>query len=236
MIWMALTLATTLQPGPTAAESMSKMLRRYADLPTLTGSITMTQRVGTATAIIKTQLQYERPSKLFIRQDLQSSTPQTWIVTSDGSTFSYNVPNDRPGRPGERLIEKVTSGGRLLEYQDIYAVASRSLGDRSLPLDIAISRLDDLKYLRDQWATLGFIDPQPQGLIAIGGQWREYKTAPASGTFEIWVDKDGNLRRYIQRETLKPLPNAEPHLVTTVWDVDLVPNGKPNADLFRVLK
>ncbi|HRF59935.1 MAG TPA: hypothetical protein PLH94_08485 [Fimbriimonadaceae bacterium] len=235
MIWMTL-LAMAPQPQPTAAETVSKMLRRYSDLSSLTGSITMTQRVGSATAVIKTQLQYERPSKLFIRQDLQSSTPQTWIVTSDGATFSYNVPNDRPGRPGERLIEKVATAGRVLNFQDIYAVASRSLGDRSFPTDIAISRLDDLRYLRDQWATLGFVDPQPQGLTAVGGQWREYKTAPASGTFEIWVDKEGNLRRYIQRETVKPLPNAETQFVTTVWDVDFVPNGKPNPDLFQVLK
>jgi hypothetical protein len=240
-----------LNPAEGAAELVGKMLRNYDSAQTLTGTIRFTQSVQNVSIVIDTNLQWAKPAKLFIRQDRRSSDPRTYFVTSDGKTFSYDLPEDRAGAPGERLFEPVSQPGRTLDYRDIYAAASRSLGDRSAPIDIAICRTEDLKFIRGQWATMEFAEkPGPDGVRVIVGDWRQYANAPASGSFEMWITDDGDLKKYVQRETFQPEASAldekfRPHPVplnvgplqiTSVWDVNLKVNGAPDPSLFKVIK
>lgn len=241
-----------LMPQESAADLVGRMLRHYDGGSSLTGTIRMVQSVQNVSIGIETYVQWEKPSKLFIRQDRKNSEARSFFVTSDGTNFSYDLPEERIGVPGERLIEQVTQAGRQLTYREIYAVASRSLADRSAPLDIAIARTDDLKYIRNQWASLETLDREvPDGIKAVGGSWRLYAGTPASGTYEMWIEEStGSLKRYIHRETFQPDAttldgkfktkklnlNVGPITITTVWDVDLKVGGMPDSALFKVIK
>lgn len=243
--------AAMMTQGETAPELIGKMLRYYDAAQTLTGTIRFVQSVGDVSVSIETTLQYEKPSKLFIRQDRRSSEPRTFLVTSDGKFFSYDLPENRLAAPGERLYEPVVQAGRSLGYRDIYAVASRSLGDRSAALDIAIARTEDLKFIRGQWATVEYAPEQPgSGMKVVTGDWRAYASAPVSGRYSMWITESGELKRYAQREVIQPEAtvlderfrerpaqlNVGPQQVNSVWEVDLKVNGEPDAKLFKVVK
>jgi hypothetical protein len=243
--------AAMLCQGETAPELVGKMLRYYDAAQTLTGTIRFVQSVGEVSVGIDTSLQYEKPSKLYIRQDRRSSEPRTFLVTSDGKFFSYDLPEGRLAVPGERLYEPVEQNGRFLGYRDIYAIVSRSLGDRSAALDIAIARLDDLKFIRGQWATVEYAAEQPgNGVKVVTGDWRAYASAPVSGRYTMWIGENGELKRFAQREVIQPEAtvlderfrerpaqlNVGPQQVNSVWEVDLKVNGEPDQKLFKVVK
>lgn len=236
---MALSLLLSLQtqPKPAASAMVSKVLARYAGAKTVVGKIAMVQTMGSISASVTTELQYERPAKLYIRQVRKSSDPREWMVTSDGAQFSYEMPWDlTTGRPKERLIEDVKQQGKSLDLRDMYAAAARSLGDRSAPLDILISRSEDLKFLANQWATLGYLSGDAGPIILIGGQWREYGQAPVSGTWQMEVTPEGDLKSYRLEEAIAPDPKQGPQKVTTVWTVDVSLSAAPDPAKFKLLK
>lgn len=55
---------------------------------------------------------------------------------------------------------------------------------------------------------------------------------PASGLFELTVDKDLNIKSYEVREYIKPDPNSPEILVVSRWDVKVEIPGKIDAKLF----
>src|SRR4051812_37388578 len=79
-------------PQTPASQLVSKMLRYYADAQSMTGTITYTATDGGGKVQMVTYLQYEKPSKLFIKQVKGGSQPMQWLVTSDGKLFSYDSP------------------------------------------------------------------------------------------------------------------------------------------------
>src|SRR5688500_18043298 len=101
--------------APTAKELIEKMLVRYHSAKTLTGKIRLTVSAKGSTASLDTAVQYERPAKLYIQQHKNVANPEPdqpykWLVTSDGASFSYNIPNDRyPSAPTLRLLEPVAN-------------------------------------------------------------------------------------------------------------------------------
>ena len=186
-------------PNISAGSVISEMLAKYSKAQTFAGAINFVQDAGDVKATVTTKLQMKRISKLYIRQERKNSDPFVWLITSDGSRFSYNEPME--GKfAGGRLMESVRQvNGVVLDYKGIYAACALSLGDRSAATDIIFSRIEDLKYLRNQWATLDFVKPKeklPDGYRAIGGQWRQYGQAPVSGTWMMWIDANANLKRY----------------------------------------
>src|SRR5580693_1615024 len=100
MITVAIALAslaiTRQQDPPSGGQVISTMLARYNGLTSLTGIIKLTVQAkaptGTASEVVDTVLQYQIPNKLYVRQDRTAPHPQTWIVSSDGTRFSYNYP------------------------------------------------------------------------------------------------------------------------------------------------
>lgn len=248
---LTLMIAAAMLPQGDAAALVGKMLARYDGAKTLTGTIRFTQTANNVSIVIDTAIQYEKPSKLFIRQERRSSEPRIFLVTSDGQHFSYDLPEDRVAAQGERLIEPVKQLGRDLDIRQIYAAASRSLGDRSAPLDIAIARTEDLRFIRNQWATVDFAPSQPDtGLRVVTGNWRLNATAPASGQYEMWITEEGELKRYQQSEIIQPETtvldekfrprplglNAGPIQIVSIWDVNLQVDGKPDNALFKVVR
>jgi hypothetical protein len=212
------------------------MLARYSAAKTVDGTIVLRQTAGSVSVGVETTLRYERPARLSLRQVRRSAEPRTWWVTSDGKTFSYDAPPETAPRPGQRLIERVLPG---MTIGDLYAAASRSLGDRSAPLDIAIGRPEHLRFLTRQWATMAFAADRKLGedrVRVIAGRWREYGDAAVTGTFEMWVEPDGTLRRYVLRETIAPDPRLGPQQVTSTWDVNLRIGVSIDPDAFKVIR
>ncbi|MBI3721977.1 MAG: hypothetical protein HY248_05430, partial [Fimbriimonas ginsengisoli] len=186
-------------------------------------------------------VQFKKPSLVFIRQAYDSGEGRSWLVVSDGRRFSYPVPPNLPLTAEERLVEAVTQNGVVNTCQDIYAASSASLKDRSAPLDIAFGRLTDLRFLRNQWVTLRWLGQQSyrdRTVDAIGGDWREYGRAPASGTYRMLISKDSDLVLYelAGREAVGDPARGilVPLLVTSTWEVDLHPNAETDDSLFKL--
>ncbi|MCB8933468.1 MAG: hypothetical protein M9921_00830 [Fimbriimonadaceae bacterium] len=224
-----------------ASGLVSRMLGRYSAASSMTGTIRFTQSAQRNSVTIETTLQYEKPSKLYIRQQLRSSEPMTWLVVSDGTQFSYNTPENLPGAANlPRLVEQVKQNDVTLDTRGIYKAAASSIGDRSAPLDIVIGDPDDLKGLTFQWATLeyrGQVLVGDERLDLIAGRWRPYGTAPAHGTYEMYLTPSGELRRYVVVETVGAGPeNPTVIEVRSVWDVNLKIDGKVDPALFKVVR
>lgn len=237
------------QSSPDGAQLISTMFKHYASASSLTGTIRMTQTLGSHSITLDTEIAYEAPSKYYLKQQLNSATePKSWLVTSDGTTFSYNYPNTRrwvQGGPSGRLMEAVQpiSGGPAMTYRDIYRATSLSIGDQSVPEDLAIAGQIELQAIKDQIAGITVAGTRKIGedsVTVLTGNWREYARAPASATYAMYITEAGDLKRYERHETVAVnLPNGQslsPQQVTTVWDVDLKVNGKPDEAVFQVVK
>jgi len=70
----------------------------------------------------------------------------------------------------------------------------------------------------------------------IGGDWRQYADAPVSGKYQVVITNDGELVRYVRKETVAGPPGVAPIDVTTIWDVDLKLNGKVDPSYFKFTK
>ncbi len=255
-------LAPTAPKQSAASQLVSKMLQYYSSAQSLTGTILFTASDGAGKAQLLTTIQYEKPSKLYILQEKRGSQPMQWIVSSDGKYFSYAPPeylasatfNSKPQRliepinqivPGEFL--KNAAGKTVPKYapydvRQIYAVAASSLGDRSVPLDIAVGRTEDLKHDVLTWMTvIGKGKTTLNGVEAnlIVGGWRPYGEAIADpnnppGTYELYITDEGKLLRYTVTQLLGEAGN--PTRLQETWDVGLTLNGKPDQNLFRLVR
>src|SRR5690349_22569 len=86
---LSLIVVTLTPQGDSAKELIQKMLARYHAAQTLTGTIKLTVKTEAGAASMDTWIQYERPSKLYIRQKKNSANPDpeapsSWLITSDG--------------------------------------------------------------------------------------------------------------------------------------------------------
>ncbi len=244
---------------------VSRMLARYYSAKSLTGKLSLTQSAAAGREHGETKgetdVQFERPTKLFVKQTVNSSvTKGIARIVSDGSRFLYSLPkedsisssskpvgwesiNYATDLPSDRvLVEDVMqfnvqkSKTMPLSIGEIYNIARSGLFLRPEPLDVAIGLRSDLKKFVDQMATVEDLGEQKIGgrtVRMIGGSWREYGDAPVSGQYQIAVTSEGDLVRYTRKESLAGPPNEPPVSITTTWDVDLQIDGKVNQNLFR---
>lgn len=229
------------QQRPSASALVTKVLAYYSGAQSLAGTIRFTQTAQSKAVVIDTVLQFERPSKLYIRQELTAFEKMVWLVVSDGTNFSYNTPDNLPGATNlPRLVEQVAQNGLTLDVPKIYKAAASSIGDRSAALDIAIGHPEDLKSLTYQWATLearGRVQIGGEELELVTGKWRPYGTAPASGQFEMYMALSGELRRYTVVENVSPEgANGAVFEIRSVWDVNIKIGAKPDPALFRITR
>ncbi|MBS1705752.1 MAG: hypothetical protein JST40_07755 [Armatimonadetes bacterium] len=220
------------EPKISAGQAISKMIALYHEKKSMAGTIILRQTFGNVAVEVETRFQYERPSKLYIRQVKRASDPDQALVTSDGVRFTYDAPKATAAE-GRRLTETVKQGIDVLDYQRIYAAASACLIDRSAPLDLAISRLEDLKYLRNQWASIDNMVERESGYI-INGKWRAYGNASVSGSYQIGLSKDFELTQY---QIVEPMtfPNQPTQNMVSEWKVNIKPDAAVDASLFRVV-
>lgn len=255
-------VAQDQKPPPRASEIVSKMLSHYSGAQSITGTIKLRQGANgqMARGSMDTEIQFERPSKLYIKQvqntadwgtitvldprgrprEAPRTSPPTWLVTSDGVLFSYDTADDSPGNR-QRLLEKVMPRpSEVLDVRGIYTAVARSLGDRSVPLEIAIGRTDDLRHFTRQLVTLEYAGRTKLGeedVNVVRGQWRDVDMSErVAGKYEIFVTDQGDFRKYAIYQTVQPSKGSQPIDVVSVWDIALTVNGKPDPDLFRVVK
>lgn len=236
---------------PKASTIVSRMLEYYKKANSLVGTVHLTQTAAGKSITIDTQLQFEKPSKLFLHQVRKSSDPREWVVTSDGKLFSYNAPETVSIRP-QRLIEPVAASPgtqrKLGDYStgvvhyvgEMYNAATYSIGDKSPLLDVAFAQSGDLKYLTGQLATMvyrGTTELAGKKVHVIIGEWRENPAVPSSGVYEMYIDEDGNFLRYVLKQDFA-VPEAPQQSITvsSIWDGRLTVNAKPNPALFTVLR
>jgi hypothetical protein len=245
IVTLALTYALSVQKS---SAIISAMLARYHNATSVVGSINQTITASFAGTTVHqnldTQLQFERPSRLYLKQDLHprpGHPAQSWLVVSDGIHFSYNVPNEMVKSDSKRLFEAVNqpARGEVYDVPHIYAVASQSLGDRSEPLGIVMGWSEELRRIAMSWATIEAPVPdQYRGVSCyrIAGKYREKPNMQPGGTFEMFISKDGDLLKYTVSELEGAKTNGSLAVapVVTVWDVDIKVGAAPKPELFKV--
>ncbi len=227
----------TAPPNP--GKIVSDMLMKYREAQTVVGHIalTVTESGASGKVNVMTNIQYAKPGKLYIKQS-KANDPKARLVTSDGVHFSYDLP-DNQGLvlKEQRLIESIKNlRGEVQSIQDIYAAATASLFDRSAPLDIVMSRKEDLEYLNFQWATVqyrGKSEINGKQAHIIGGDWRPFGTSPVIGQYEFCISEEGDLLKFVQRTQYRV--NGVTAVATYVYDVNVVRGAKPDEALFKVI-
>jgi len=231
-------------PKLQASAVVTEMLGKYFKSKETAGTIVMTQEYDKHAYSVTTQLQFERKYKIYIKQ-VSSRTPQeVWLASSTGQSFCYDVPVGLDGLvkqgfvAGTRFAEKQVFDGQVMDIAEVYHAVSRSLGDRSVPLDIAISHSDDLKYVLNQWKTMvlaGTVKYKDEDVYVIKGDWRPYLNAEVRGKYTLYITKNYELKQYSTTEMFS-IAKIAPKPITTTWDVDLQLDAKSDQSLYKIYK
>ena len=217
---------------------MSQMLSHYASAQSVVGTIKMTQSAQGISLHIITELQYDRPSMVYIHQVRDGSRAKMWTVTSNGSVWSYDRPDNQDAHMGpNRHVEYVTQNNITMKLSDFFGAASHSLGDMNPMLISAMSNPDWMRRLTGQWATL--VDKGPttingQQVEEVGGKYRDGIGHSQSGEFEAYVTNAGDLVKYVlyQRMAISGVSKQAVD-ITTVWESNLQVGAVTNKDLYK---
>jgi hypothetical protein len=242
-ILMVASVASAHAQAPTSKALIEKMLGRYYTANSLVGKVRLTVAAENATATLDTELQYEKPAKVYIHQqknvaDPDPTRPTSWLVTSDGVKFTYDAPNLTNGQKRTRLREDVLDPrtGKPNDVKMIYAVVRPTLGDFSMPLDIAFAHPANLNYRRGQWinhSVTGTTEIRGKMAYLVAGAYRISQGEPESGKYQMAITADGDLLQYVERIVVGV--NGKNVEIVSQWDVDLTVNGTVNAALFKLI-
>ncbi len=123
---------------PTVAEVIQGVSKHYLGAESFAGTITRTQTVADVKRVYVTNLQAQRPNKLFLSQEWLQPKPgeqSRWTVISDGAQWRYDAPpsekfvNAPPQFESTAVEESATGVKRVLKFNDFLNGARRSLGD-----------------------------------------------------------------------------------------------------------
>ena len=228
------------QGSVNASLLVQKMIEYYNDADTMTGTILMTTKVADQSLSISTTMQFEKPSRVYVRQQKSLGDKRVWMIVSNGKDFAYDSPGTFAWEPaGKRLAEPVTYLGVKKSFREIYAVGATGLGDRSTPLDIAIGRTEDLKYLRDQWKSVTFKGKSThlgQEVNVVMGEWRPYGNAEVTGQYRMLITPGGELKEFARSEKIQPQGAPQAFDVVTTWTVNLKKNDRPDPNLWATVR
>ncbi|MEI8281307.1 MAG: hypothetical protein WCG75_02780 [Armatimonadota bacterium] len=261
---IAIMLAGQQAPAMKSQDIIGKCLAKYAEANSGIGEFVMSQTAAGKKVSIKTDLQFERPSKLFIHQFSDTVEPNDWLVVSDGNQFGYDVPGSRKGGVRRRLFEGVISlpgpnGDRHVQMvHNIYLAAKRSLGDVPNPfLEFITQGSGESQSLRGYLARLKKIDPEPKekegadgnSVYSISGQmWFGDALKDADGKvtdqyeslgrYEMQISKSFELisMKTIENMAITDKANNLPTQINivTTWTGKIQLNQKPADAIFKV--
>lgn len=260
---IALILAGRQTPVMSSREVIGNCLKKYAGANSGIGEFVMNQSASGKKVSIKTELQFERPSKVFIHQSSASVDPNDWLVVSDGVQFGYDVPGGRTAAR-HRLFEPIASSPsingerKVLKVHSIYLASKRSLGDVPNPfLEFITQSADEDQSLKGYLARLKKVDPEPKekelvdgttgysisGTMWFGDQLKDADGKPVDqyesiGRYEMQISKDFDLVSMKTVETLAITDKAsnlptQINIVTT-WAGKIQLNSKPADSIFKV--
>lgn len=259
MILASLILAAPMQ-SPDPAALISKMFAYYYDAKSLSGKIKMTQAFQQRTAVIETHLQFQWPAKIYIRQNMNGPAgPDRWLVTGDGEGFTYDAPrvvsdhrtNNRLYEPVQYIPPPPKYKGDLQmpkppphDVRSIYRAVCVTIGDRSLPIDVAFGRKEDLEFIRGQISTVengGTKDLNGVICHIVKGTWKDHpKDSITHGEYELWLTEDGQMKRFARAEDVSVkteelgAPVAQGKVIT-IWDIDLKKDAGVDNSLFKLV-
>ncbi len=221
---------------------ISKMIQKYHSASKISGSFSSETTIPGSKIVIQNKVQIQRPQMLYVSQSVQNNK-QNFTVTSDGKVFSYEKPFDGPNTDrinGARLIENLDASTTLA---DIIRASAHSLAERSAILDLLISDISDLKFLREQWASVEsckLIDLNGEQVYRIVGRWRLDAKSPVSANYGMFITSSGDLRKYvIDGEFVMDEAFGEKSdkvRITREFQVKVDVDGEINTALFAVPK
>lgn len=260
---IALILAGRQTPVMSSREVITKCLSKYAEAGSGIGEFVMNQSASGKKVSIKTELQFERPSKVFIHQSSASVDPNDWLVVSDGVQFGYDVPGART-TSRRRLFEPIASSPsingerKVLKIHSIYLASKRSLGDVPNPfLEFITQSAGENQSLKGYLARLKKVEPEPKekelvdgttgysisGTMWFGDQLKDADGKPidqydSTGRYEMQISKDFDLVSMKTIETLSITDKASnlPTVINivTIWSGKIQLNSKPADSIFKV--
>ncbi len=229
-----------------AASLIGKMYQYYHGADTLAGRIRWTQAVADRTLIIDTEVQFDRPgTRLYLRQIKKSNLdPEQRMITCDGNYFSYDPPSVIKPKSNEqvhRLVETCHPGKQNLTLGDVYTVGGASLIDRNFPLTVIINRREDLEFENKLMPSLAYQGTRQLGdetVHVVTGRWRQAPNVEPTGSFEMLITDEGQLRKYSRTENvIVQGPGGGTFQVMSVWDVAVEKNPKSiDQKLFTVIR
>ncbi len=244
------------------AQVISKMLAYYHGATSMSGKIKMTQSILNRVAVIDTTFQFEAPAKIYISQIMTAPFgSEKWLVTGDGVGFSYTPPRFQgDSRTQNRLYEPVQlipAAPRNkneapmptpppLDFRQIYGIVGKSIGDRTLPLDVAFARNEDLAFLKKQIVTMNHGAAESAGGVAcavITGKWRDIQMVDSAGniiqndngTYALWITGEGELKKFQRRELIDLRDQNVRGEVVSTWEVDIKKGAILDPKLFTVV-
>ncbi len=259
---IALLMAGNQTPAMKSGDIISRCLAKYANVNSGMGEILMTQAASGKKISIKTDLQFERPSKMFLHQTSETIQPNDWLVVSDGVQFGYDLPtvrtNDR-----RRLFEQIATVGtgngekKLLKLHSIYMAAKRSLGDVPNPflefmtqgkeenqsLVGYLARMKPAAEAKEKELLDGSTGYSIGGQIGFGDPTQDSNGVPTGkyesvGRFEMQISKDYDLVSMKTIETISTTDKSNnlPTVinVVTTWTGKFQLNQTPAESIFKV--
>ncbi|MBX3119176.1 MAG: hypothetical protein KF784_08935 [Fimbriimonadaceae bacterium] len=223
-------------PKVSPSELLSKMFAHYASAKTLSGRITLTTTAMNQSGKIVTDVQYEYPNKIYIRQQKNVGNARSWLLVSDGKAFSYDAPDLPFVKEDQRLAERTKTLGKDFGVKEIYGIGAVNLGDRSTALDILISRNEDLKIATQQWQTVvykGMIEYKEEKVHVVTGDWRLNQATPSTGQYRFYLTDQGELKQFAKTEKVGSTTGQSVD-VLFVWEVEAEVNGKVDQSYFRI--
>lgn len=236
---VALVLGALLQSAtsPNAQEGVgqlvSRMLKVYADTRQLDGQIVLTASDGHGTTKMTTDVAYDAPSKILVRQVAVGSEGRTVIVISNGQKFVYTAPDYL--HDTTLLEEPINLNGYIRQYREIFGVAGQSLIDRSVPLLILIAQPDDLKEVVKRFITvddLGSSTINGRSCRLVGGTYREVVGGSTFSKYRMAIDEKAQLVQFALQQTY--VSDTERMTLNLVWDVNVRTGVAPDSARFRL--
>ncbi|MBX3095439.1 MAG: hypothetical protein KF812_01120 [Fimbriimonadaceae bacterium] len=236
---VALLLGALLQSGSAlqsqegVSQLVSRMLKVYADTKQLDGQIVLSASDGQGTTKMTTDIAYNAPSKILVRQVAPGTEGRTVIVVSNGQKFVYTAPDYL--HDTTLLEEPVNANGFVRQYRDIFGVVGPSLIDRSVPLMILIAQPDDLREVVRRLVTVddqGTLQVNGKSCRLIGGTYREVVGGATFSRYRMAVDENAQLVQFVLQQTYGGA--SERMTLNLVWDVNVRLGIAPDESRFRL--
>ncbi|MBL8049475.1 MAG: hypothetical protein JNJ45_12420 [Chthonomonas sp.] len=238
MIALTLPLLLLQQDKPaetqqTPGQFLSKVIFRYAEAKTIQGSFKCVSTANGLRVEVNSAVAIERPSKVYLRQVRGGAVPEDTVITSDGKKFSYDAPIELKNTRGERLMEFVWKEGAKapMSVGEVVQIGQQRLPDYSAPLWLMMSYRIDLEFLRGCWGKVAW-QQESNGLLSVGGTYKEYPLATEAGTWQLWATPEGDLKRYALSVPI--VEGGRQITVSNVWTIDVKLNAEVAPETFKL--